>query len=787
MKHRVWLLSQQNNVSWELVQVCFNHIICSDQETRSSTQHISIPSSAAGGLATNPKNTVSQIKRLMGKRFSDPSVQADLPTMPFKVLEGPNGECLVQVEYLDKPTQFTPEQIMAALLVDLRELAEKEQGSPVTEAVISVPVFYTEVERHAMLAAAQIAGLNCLRLLDDTTATALAYGIYKTDLPDSDPIHVAFVDVGHASTQVCVVALKKGQLVVLANAWDRNLGGRDFDHVLFDHFASEFQEKHKVDVRSSARSSYRLLRACERTKRVLTTNPEAPINVESLTPDVDANGMITRELFEEKSKSILDRLLKPVDSAMKDAGLSPDKIHHVEVIGGSTRVPSVLNLLSQYFNREPSRTLNAKETPARGCALQCAMLSPTFKVREFQVQDAFPYGVQFSWDREGEMVTSVVFERGSHVPSAKMLTFYRSEPFTLTAEYTPDSDIPSTAERAIGSWTIGPLSSSTQKAKLKVKVVLNLNGVVAVESVNMVEEEEVVEEPVAKESEEKAVAENSDAPMAEADKNTDAQDDAAVAKKKVRTKKTPVAFVANTGEFNKDVVQKLYEAECEMALQARVQEETADARNAVEAYVYSLRNRLSDSLAPFIEESKKESLISALEAAEDWLYDEGEDEIKSVYVAKLEELHTLGKPVERRAQEAEGRAAAVLVLRDACQRYLDAARGGDARFSHLSQEDLNTITKEADAALAWLNEKESIQGSMPAYEDPVLLVGDVGKKMETVQRVCDPILAKPPPKPEPAAGASGAGAEAAAPAPEAEAQAMETEDGAGAGEEAMQE
>jgi heat shock protein 4 len=162
---------------------------------------------ASHALTTNPKNTISWLKRLMGKRFSDPVVQHDLPDLPYKVVEGPKGECLFEVQYLGKTTHQTAEQLMAAMLVDLKLNAEKEQGEEVKECVLAVPTFYTEPERHAMLDAAQIAGWNCLRLLNDTTATALAYGIYKTDLPEKDPVNVVFVDIGHAATQVCCAGL----------------------------------------------------------------------------------------------------------------------------------------------------------------------------------------------------------------------------------------------------------------------------------------------------------------------------------------------------------------------------------------------------------------------------------------------------------------------------------------------------------------------------------------------------------------------------------------------------
>jgi heat shock protein 4 len=158
----------------------------------------------------------------------------------------------------------------------------------------------------------QTAGLNCLRLLNETTATALAYGIYKTDLPEGEPVHVVFVDVGYASTQVCVVALKKGQLQVLSNAWDRDLGGRNFDQVLFNHFVKEFQERYKIDVRGNMRACHRLRMGCEKMKKVLTTNPEAPISVECIMNDVDVQGVIARDVFEEEARDVLGRLLNPV-------------------------------------------------------------------------------------------------------------------------------------------------------------------------------------------------------------------------------------------------------------------------------------------------------------------------------------------------------------------------------------------------------------------------------------------------------------------------------------------
>lgn len=252
---------------------------------------------AVGSLSTTPKNAVFQIKRLLGKKFGNPDVQRDIQKFPFEVTEAPDGRCRITVDYLGEKTHLSPEQLLAMVLVDQKAIAQ-DDGSPVTDCVIAVPTYFTEAERYATLNAAQIAGVNCLRLFNDTTSTALSYGIYKTDLPESQPSIVAFVDIGYSALQVCIampsvvaglrpaaccdvcsglngtlclqvsiVAFTKGKLQVLSHAWDRNLGGRDFDEVLFDHFCEEFGAKHKIDIKSNARASFRLRLACEKVMK----------------------------------------------------------------------------------------------------------------------------------------------------------------------------------------------------------------------------------------------------------------------------------------------------------------------------------------------------------------------------------------------------------------------------------------------------------------------------------------------------------------------------------------
>lgn len=217
-------------------------------------------------MPLSPQNTAHQLKRIIGRKFSDLSLQSDMKKLPFSISEGPDGGCLINVQYCNEPCSFTPEQVMAMILVDLKKIVEADGGIHVSDCVLAVPTYFNEDGRAAMLDAAAIAGLKCLRLINETTATALAYSIYKTDLPETEAVNVAFVDVGHSSTQVSIISLKKGGMQIRSHAWDQNLGGRDVDETLFDHFCAEFKAKNKIDIASNKKASFKLRVAIEKVR-----------------------------------------------------------------------------------------------------------------------------------------------------------------------------------------------------------------------------------------------------------------------------------------------------------------------------------------------------------------------------------------------------------------------------------------------------------------------------------------------------------------------------------------
>lgn len=343
-------------------------------------------STGASSAMMNPKSTVSQVKRLIGRKFNEPDIQHELQMIPIETSEASDGGILIHLKYMGATHKFTPVQIMAMLFAHLKEISEKNLEMPISDCVIGIPSYFTDLQRRAYLNAATIAGLKPLRLVHDCTATALSYGIYKSDFSSTVPTYVAFVDIGHCDTQVTIASFEAGHMKILSHAFDSSLGGRDFDEVLFHHFAGQFREQYSVNVYSNAKACIRLRSACEKLKKVLSANAEAPLSIECLMEEKDVKGFIKREEFENLVSGLLERITIPCNKALADAGLTADKMQSVELVGSGSRIPAITRLLVSIFRKEPKRTLNASECVARGCALQCAMLSPVFRVKEYEVR-----------------------------------------------------------------------------------------------------------------------------------------------------------------------------------------------------------------------------------------------------------------------------------------------------------------------------------------------------------------------------------------------------------------
>ncbi|RUP51485.1 hypothetical protein BC936DRAFT_147947 [Jimgerdemannia flammicorona] len=633
-------------------------------------------------------------------------------------------------------------------LTKLKEITQSEIKIPIFDVVISVPGWFTDIQRRAILDAAEIAGLNPLRLLNDTTAAALGYGITKT-LPEDKPRHVVFCNIGHSTYSVSVVAYVKGQLTVKGTAFDRHFGGRNFDQVIVDHLAAEFKEKKKIDVYSNNKALLRLRTAAEKLKKVLSANPQAPINIESIMNDIDVSSIVTRSDFEEWAKDTLDRIENPLKEALEQSGLTIADIDAIEMIGGSTRIPIIKDRISKFFGKDVSTTLNQDEAVARGCAFQCAMLSPVFKVRELRVHDITSYPIKITWlsTPEDDDTEIVVFDRGNGIPSTKALTFYRKEPFDLEARYANPATLPTGINPWIGRYSVKNVEPTPtgEPAQVKVKTKLNIHGVMAVESAYLVEEK----------VEEVPVAETGPAPMDTDDKSGAAP--AAAPAEPVKTKKVkklvrkgdlPVSI--GTTSLDKTILNQFREGENEMASTDRLIADTEERKNALEEYVYDTRSKMELQFTEFVDSATRKSFVAQLNEAEDWLYGDGEDALKSAYVIKLDELKKVGVPIAERYRDAEERPRAEKLLRESMQQFQSNALSSEERFAHISVDDKQQVVDQCDKARRWLDEHLAKQENVPKTETPLVWAKDILKQREDLVHFCSPLLSKPKPAPKPA-------------------------------------
>jgi heat shock protein 4 len=619
---------------------------------------------------SNLKNTVGSLKRLIGRSLSDPDVQAEQEynTATFCDVEGQVG---VEVNYLGKKDKFSATQLVAMYLNKIKQTASKEIKLGVSDVVISVPAWFTDSQRRAMLDAADIAGLKALRLINDTTAIALGYGITKLDLPgpEEKPRRVAFVDIGHSNYTVSIVEFRKGELNVKATAWDRNFGGRNFDKALTDHFADEFKEKFKIDIRSNPKAWARTLTAAEKLKKVLSANAQAPLNIESLMDDIDVRAMVKREEMQEMVKPLLERISVPLEQALAEAKLKPEDIDSIEMVGGCTRVPILKEAVSNFFGKPLSFTLNQDEAIARGCTFSCAILSPVFRVRDFSVHDIVNYPIEFTWEQSPEIpdedTSLTVFNKGNVLPSTKILTFYRRQPFDLEARYVKPEALPGKVNPWIGRFSVKGVQAQADNDFMicKLKARLNLHGILNVESGYYVEDVEV-EEPV--EEGEKKDGDAMDTDAAEGEKKT------RKVKKQVRKGDLPIS--AGTSGLEEVTKTAWTEKENAMTMEDKLVADTDEKKNELESYIYELRDKVETTYAEFSSEEEKEKLRSKLTEAEDWLYEEGEDTTKAIYVSKMEEIRFIAGPI--------------------IQRYMDKIE--NERLSKIQAQEEEAAKKRAD-------------------------------------------------------------------------------------------
>ncbi|MBN3325382.1 HS105 protein, partial [Atractosteus spatula] len=778
---------------------------CTPAVVSFGSKNRTIGNAAKNHLITNAKNTVFNFKRLHGRPFQDPVVQSEKANLPYDLVPLQNGSVGAKVMYLDKEHHFSVGQIMAMLLTKMKETAENNLQKKVTDCVISVPTFFTDAERRSVLDASQIAGLNCLRLMNDTTAVALNYGIYKQDLPSPEekPKIVVFVDMGHSAFQVSACAFNKGKLKVLATAFDPYLGGRNFDQRLVDYFSVEFKSKYNLDVKSRVRALLRLHQECEKLKKLMSSNStDIPLNIECFMDDKDVAGKMNRAQFEEMCADLIERVVAPLKAVVEQAQLQLQDISSVEIVGGATRIPALKERIVKFFGKDVSTTLNADEAVARGCALQCAILSPAFKVRDFSITDAVSFPVSLSWSTEVDepIGNHEVFCKNHASPFSKVITFYRRDPFMLEAFYTDPNTLPY-PEAKIGQFTVQNVTPQDdgEKSKVKVKVRVNAHGIVSVSSASMVQKvkaedddstsimDDVEEEANSQEStvivdgENKAPGksegetpphiqiENHQAqsppspdPTEEGKQNDvtpqkvngelKAHHPPEAKKPKIKVKNVDLPIQADlVWQLGKDQLNAYLEQEGKMQIQDKLENERNNAKNAVEEYVYYFRHKLEGPYEAFVNKQDREKFTQLLDQTENWLYDEGEDQPKQAYLDKMEELKKLGMPVQERYQEAEVRPRLFEEITSKMQAYrkiTEDYRNGDEKYIHIDAPDMEKVTKCVRETMEWVNNVKNAQDQLRPDQDPVVRVAQIKAKLKELDITCEPVVSKPKPRVE---------------------------------------
>ncbi|CAI5701624.1 hypothetical protein KXD40_002841 [Peronospora effusa] len=719
------------------------------------------------------KNTATDIKRLIGCKFNHPEVQQEIAQLAYQCVELASGDVGIVLNYNDEPVTFSCEQVVAMILNKMQSIAAAaNEGVNPAYCVLSCPGYYTDVQRRALLNATKIAGLNCLRLINEHTAIALAYGIYKSArnlFHETDPQHVMFIDLGHASYTVSIVAFVQGRLTVKSVAFDRFLGGRDFDLVIAKDAAAKFAEKYKTNPLDNPKSRIKLLSACEKAKKNLSPYGVSAthLNIECLADDRDYNAQVTLEEFEGLIAPLLELLDGPLERALADAGVEKSQLTNVEIVGGGTRVTSVkrhiaevLGLDKEQQNYGLSTTLNADESVARGCALNCAILSPMFKVKEFSVTDRVHFPVRVSWDGSALAATDtadddedvnmevpasddsalVIFTRKDEYPKTKRITFRRDKPFSIDALYDESAKpfLPPDYVMDIGKYTISGMpaqEAGAEIAKIRVNVQQDMNGLFSVASSQLMQEIK----------EEKCVEAEND----EKKEGEDKKEDKPAEPKKKRFRKIELTVDSQISGLSAADVFSATEQELKMAQQDRVIEETFNKRNELESFVYEMRNQITDKLASFITNDEKSNLETKLVETEDWLYtDEGFDSTKSVYQQKLDDLRKLTSPVEFRLTESTERAVAQAELTTLLEEYKRMVNSGDDAYSHWTEDEKTKLRQTCVDAEAWLFDGLTKQAELDSTKAPVLTSVSIRSKIAAVRVVALPITTKPKPQPK---------------------------------------
>ena len=400
-------------------------IIANDQGNRTTPSYVAfndterlVGDAAKNQVSMNPINTVFDAQRLIGRDFNDQNVQRDMKHWPFKVVDN-TGKPIIQVNYKNEEKKYSPEEISSMILLKMKEIAESYLGKEVKNAVITVPAYFNDQQRQSTKDAGAIAGLNVLRIINEPTAAAIAYGLDK-----KDERNVLIFDLGGGTFDVSILTIEEGIFEVKATAGDTHLGGEDFDNRMVDYCLQDIRRKYKKELTDNHRALRRLRTACERAKRSLSTSTQAHIEIDGLLGDFDYNTTISRAKFEDMNMDYFNKCMEPVEKVIRDSKMSKSNINDIVLVGGSTRIPKIQQLLSDYFGgKELCKNINPDEAVAYGATVQAAILSG--KENEGALKDLLLLDVtplSLGLETSGGIMTALI-PRNTTVPVKKTQTF----------------------------------------------------------------------------------------------------------------------------------------------------------------------------------------------------------------------------------------------------------------------------------------------------------------------------------------------------------------------------